>query len=368
LWDYTSFTEAPADSDLSNITYGTFAEHAWSTTPAGAVWNYSNANFGLLGAILERVYERPYRRVLEHEVYRPLGLRHTHARREEAVETGQAVWGYGVSQSSLKHDYDPWRLYTPSTGATPPSFEWVAPEDEEDNAFARPAGLTWSTAEDECRIGAFLVSGEPRILDDELRGEMLSAQALTDPLPDSAAYGFGLALGKHINLGPTEGYDIGFWEHGGATLRMSSEFFVFPEQDLVFSVLTNTSLNDPAESSAWQMLAVSLIHTYVALPPAQAPTPPEPADDGARYAGTYADPRGLGTVELHWDGSALTLSAPDLAALGAKVDENVIIAQKNLLVFQVDGQQNALQVWPSTSSDAGYLVSRADAFTRVATP
>jgi CubicO group peptidase (beta-lactamase class C family) len=368
LWDYTPWIDAPADSELADTVYGTFAEHEWSTTPPRAVWNYSNANFSLLGAVLERVYRAPYARVLERELYRPLGLRHTHARRDGALAAGHAVWSYGLPPSSLLSGYDPWSLYAPpSTGdaSEAPALAWVAPDEQEDNAFVRPAGLTWSTAEDECRIGAFLVSGEPEILDDALRGEMFSAQVHTAPSPDSAAYGFGLAVSKHITLGPDEAYDIDFWEHDGATLRMRSDFFVFPKQDLVFSVLTNTSLSDGTESTVWQLLLVSVIRAYVELPSPHAAVPPDPADDGARYTGTYEDPNGFGKVELRWDGMALRISAPDLVALGAQVDEIVTVAQKNVLVVNVDGQPNALEVWPSSTSDAGYLVSRADALTRV---
>ena len=87
---------------------------------------------------------------------------------------------------------------------------------------------------------------------------------------------------------------------------------------------------------------------------------------GARYAGTYADPLGLGRVVLEWDGSKLTLTAPELAAQGAVVDKKMSIAQKNVVVGRIDGQKVVLQVWPSSNSDAAYLVSRTDSFTRVA--
>jgi CubicO group peptidase (beta-lactamase class C family) len=369
LWDYTPWTEASADADLAKFTYGTFAEHEWSTTPPGAVWNYSNANFALLGAVLERVYGEPYRKVVERAVYKPLRMRHTYARREEAVESGHAVWSYGVSPKALaSSSYDPWSVYSvPDASGTPQSMEWVAPQDQEDNAFLRPAGLTWSTAEDECRVGSFLISGNDRVLHEGLRHEIVTPQAKTAPDANAADYGFGIGLSQHLRLGP-DAYDIEFWEHNGATVRMGSEMFVFPEQGLTFSVLTNSSLRTEEASTAWQLLVISILRAYVALPQPHAATAPEPPDDGARYAGTYADPLGLGTVVLQWDGSKLTLTAPELTARGAMVDELLQIAQKNLLIGRIDGQPVGLQVWPSSSSDAAYLVSRADAFTRVAGP
>ena len=370
LWDYTPWTDAPEDSDVARFTYGTFAEHEWSTTPPGAVWNYSNANFALLGAVLERVYGEPYRKVIERALYQPLRMRHTYARRAEAIETGHAVWSFGVPLKALSSStYDPWSQYqAPDPSAAPLSMEWVAPEDQEDNAFVRPAGLTWSTAEDECRVGSFLMFGDRRVLSDDLRQEMVTPQAKTAPDPNAGGYGFGIGSGKHLRLGPETAYDIEFLEHNGATMRMISEMFAFPEQGLTFSVLTNSRMDTDEASAAWQSLVISVIHAYVALPPPHAPDAPEPPDDGARYAGTYADPLGLGTVVVQWDGSKLTLAAPELTARGAKVDETLVIAQKNVLIGTVDGQPVGLQVWPSSNSDAAYLVSRVDAFTRIAGP
>jgi CubicO group peptidase (beta-lactamase class C family) len=360
LWDYASWEDAPNDHALAQTLHGTFAQNEWATTEPGDVWNYSNAGYAVLGAILERAYRRSYPDVMAREVYAPLGLSNTYARRADAIATGRAVWGFGAGREQTA-GLDPFDLSETFSDTLSSAAEWVAPADTVDNAFTRPAGLSWSTAEDECRVGAFLLEGRRRVLREVTRREMLTPQTLLTPGETVASYSFGLILARGVGLGPDAFYDVPVIMHDGATLTMASTFLALPEHDFVMSVLRNA--NDAPASLI--ELQVTALRQYAGLTlPGTPPAPSEP-DDGARYAGTYSDPQAFGTLELRWDGAQLSVRAPDIEALGGEVDPEVVIARKNVLMILVDGQPVELTVWPSASSEAGYLVSRHDAFTRV---
>jgi CubicO group peptidase (beta-lactamase class C family) len=359
LWDYTPWSDAPADGALETTLRGAFAENEWATTPPGVAYNYANPNYAVLGAVLEHAYARPYAEVMQREVYAPLRLHDTFARRADAVRTGRAVWGYGLSRTQLSgQDY--FDLAGASVDDLSPA--WVPPAEEVDNAFLRPAGLSWSTAEDECRVGVFLLEGQRGYLRAATRRELLTPQTELTPGVPEVAYSFGLLIGDGLPLGADEWYDVPLWTHDGATPTMSSTFLVLPEQRFVLSVLRNA----PESPDSLTALLATTVRQYAGLPAKQPAPPVVPPDSGARYAGTYADPQAFGTLELSWDGTHLTVSAPALESLGVTVDPTVIVARPNVLVLTVDGQPIELTVWPSASSDAGYLVAREDAFVRTA--
>lgn len=359
LWDYTPWIDAPADAALEETLHGIFAEQEWATTPPGAAYNYSNAGYAVLGAVLERAYGRTYAQVMEREVYQPLRLQDTFARRSDALRTGRAVWGYGLSRAQLSGlDY----FDLTGSGAASLTPVWVSPADEVDNAFLRPAGLTWSTAEDECQLGAFLLQGQQSYLRAATRREMVTPQTELIPGVPEVSYALGLVVGHGLTLAPDEWYDVPLWTHDGATTTMASTFLVLPEQHFVLTVLRNAPEAQPSLAA----LLATTVQQYAGLPPKRPAPPVVPPDSGARYAGTYADPQASGTLKLSWDGTNLTVSAPELEANGLTVDPNVVVAQRNVLVLTVDGEPIQLTVWPSASSDAGYLVAREDSFVRIA--
>lgn len=360
LWDYTPAYEAPDDDQLQRALWGTFAEREWAPTPPRAVWSYANSNYALLGAILERAYRRPYAEVMRQEVYEPLHMTGTHARRDDALATGRAVWGFG-SVSEQENDEDAFDLA--ALLASPPwagAPQWVAPSEHGENAFLRPSGGAWSSAEDECRLGAFLVDGRRAFLSDANRAALVAPRVETIPGGASLSYAYGLMVAPTLRLGPDE-YDVTTWTHDGSTLTMVSLFLALPEQRFVISVLRNARDQSPA----FPALLSTALAQYARLPAPHAAPVPQP-DDPARYAGTYSDPQGLGTLHLRWDGATLSISAPDIEAMGIAVAPAVTIARPNVLVFTLDERPYRFTVWPSAHGSAGYLVGREDSFTRVA--
>jgi CubicO group peptidase (beta-lactamase class C family) len=361
LWDYTPGYEAPEDWRLQHTVWGVFAAKEWAPTPVAAAHNYANPNYALLAAILERAYGRAYAEIMEREVYRPLRMRDTYARRDDALETGRAVWSFGAkgAPAAADDDFDPAALIAvPPPWLAPPS--WVSPAEQADNAFLRPAGLSWSTAEDECMIGAMLVGGAPSFLSEASRAALVNPQTPVTPGDPNLSYAFGLYVSPRLVLAPDEQYDLQSWTHSGGTLSMASFFLVIPERRLVISVLRNTR----DQTGHLRGIMSAALSGYAQLPERHA-APPVPPDEGARYAGSYRDPDGLGTLVLQWDGSSLRVSAPELEARGIAVGPSVTIIRPNVLLIPILGRPLQFTVWPSELSDAGYLVGREDSFTRV---
>jgi CubicO group peptidase (beta-lactamase class C family) len=59
--------------------------------PVGAAWEYSNANYSLLGLIIEAASGEAYSDYVQNHVFTPLEMRHTYTSRAEAERNGVAV-------------------------------------------------------------------------------------------------------------------------------------------------------------------------------------------------------------------------------------------------------------------------------------
>jgi CubicO group peptidase (beta-lactamase class C family) len=59
--------------------------------PVGAAWEYSNANYSLLGLIIEAASGEAYPDYVQNHVFTPLEMRHTYTSRAEAERNGVAV-------------------------------------------------------------------------------------------------------------------------------------------------------------------------------------------------------------------------------------------------------------------------------------
>jgi CubicO group peptidase (beta-lactamase class C family) len=61
------------------------------TRPVGAAWEYSNANYSLLGLIVEAASGESYADYVKDHVFAPLEMRHTYTSQAEAKQNGPAV-------------------------------------------------------------------------------------------------------------------------------------------------------------------------------------------------------------------------------------------------------------------------------------
>jgi CubicO group peptidase (beta-lactamase class C family) len=326
LFDYPPFVEDPADSALRDRALGRFAENEYSLMPPSIAWQYSNPNYAIAGLIDETLDGRPWADIMAEDVIAPLGLSHTYPRRDDmlAVESDMAS-GHG---STVPFDYfDPFEAPEPELG-------WVAPEEQLDCAFTRPAGLVWSTPTDQVKLLAFFIDGAPEVLSDELRLEMMSEAATLYNHSRGVGYGYGLLVQSVYPSSFGDFYETPFVWHDGATLSMSSLSFILPEQRVAVSVLANGAGEDTskvaqvaAEAAAGDRLTGAKLSVDIVG---------RPSTDLESYAGTYSD-RNLGEVTITWEDNHLAVSMPVLEELGAHIGELEPVGN-DLFLLDVDGE------------------------------
>jgi CubicO group peptidase (beta-lactamase class C family) len=281
---------------------GTFARNEVALMPPGLVYNYSNPAFSIAGFLNEVVEQRPWADIVQSEVFEPLEMFHTYARRDDMLAAESDMAGAeGVNVLW----FDP---FDPEAANVQPINAWIPPEAEIDNAFTRPAGLVWSTASDQVRLMAFLIDGDSDLLSDELRHAMMTPHAPLINHLETAGYGYGLVI-ESVYPAPdgTGVYDVPLVSHGGNTQTMTSASTMLPEQRVAVSVLANGASENLTAVTAAALAAAA----GGALPPLSPPPPglDPPAADLASYAGTFTDPS-LGEVRLAFDGTQITVEAP----------------------------------------------------------
>ncbi len=179
------------------------------TTAPGVAYAYSNANYLVLGLLVERVAGQPYAKFVHDHVFAPLAMTHASADRATGVANG-------LSQAH--------RLWFGLPGE-------VTPLDRPDLV---PAGFLMASASDLGRFVAAQVDGGTldgrRILSASATAEMQKGVAPMG-LGDPGRYGLGWADGT---LG-----DVRMVGHVGSTTDMASAVFFSPEQRFGVVLLLN---------------------------------------------------------------------------------------------------------------------------------
>lgn len=238
--------------------------------PAGAVWSYNNAGFGLAGRVIEVVTGRPYEAVAQTMVLDPLGMDNSYFFPADVISR-RFVVGHRVDEKEGIVIERPWALAR----------------------SAHAVGGLCSSARDQMRYARFhlgdgaAANGE-RLLSDETMATMQS--------PCCAA-NLGRQMGLSWILKDIAGERVVM--HGGATNGQLSAFLMVPARGFALTVLTNadegTMLNDAVVNWA-------LSHYLRLVEPA---TTHLTLDAAAldEYLGTYT--ARLGDLELYLDGEQL---------------------------------------------------------------
>lgn len=170
-------------------------------------FNYADANFVAVGAVIEALTGQPYERVLRRVILGPLGLEKTWSQEFEPAR----------GRVALHHmDED-------DRSGNEPSTEFVT--------RTGAAGGMASTASDLASWGNALFGG--RVLQRSSLEEMTDFDATADLLCrqlDRCAPSYGLGMGETLRDGWT------VWEHSGSTGALLT---YFPEQRITIAVLTN---------------------------------------------------------------------------------------------------------------------------------
>ena len=195
----------------------------------GEKWSYSNTNYVVLGMIIEKVTGEKYADVLEHDFFKPLGLRQTTYCPSRPSDPAFAE-GYTTESGTAKPD-----AYLSMT-----------------QPFA--AGALCSTARDLVKWQRALMGG--RVVNPKSYALMTTPDTLNNGKPLN--YGFGLGT---ANLGPHRAI-----AHNGGINGFTTMGIYFPDDSVNIAVLSNAGAGPDA-------LALNVARAIFGMPVVAAPKP-----------------------------------------------------------------------------------------------
>jgi D-alanyl-D-alanine carboxypeptidase len=230
----------------------------------GSDWKYSNSNYAIAAAVVEKVAGRPLSTWLEEHVFDPLGMADTG--REGSALVHRRASGYNREKDGLRNAYysDP------------------------DRAIG--AGDLYSTAADLLRW------------DQALYTDKLVPRAALDLMFTPARDGYGYGWCLRDKLGRRAIY------HPGDGAGFSSAIFRFPDDHLTVIVLENLGDGIPAPKVGLDLASLALDRKIV-TPADRKPVPVAPAILD-RYTGEYQLDGGPSLI-VRREGDGLVLQPPD---------------------------------------------------------
>jgi len=180
-------------------------------TLPGERFTYNNVNTIILGLVIEAVSGQSYESFMVEHILHPLGMMDTFANRERAIATGRRAQGY-VTQ---------FVFFTMQSDIS----------NEGANAYM-PAGYIVSSVRDMARwmeVQLGLATDIPEIFHTIIPRSHEAGRSIAEP--DGSYY----AAGWFVNA------DQSFVEHGGTTLGFGSNVFLFPDEQIGITVLSNLS-------------------------------------------------------------------------------------------------------------------------------
>lgn len=208
----------------------------------GEKFEYSNSNYILLTDIAEKLYKKPFARILQDEVFKPAGMLHSGLDSNQRVGAARAT-GYMLNAAGV-----------------------LEPAQAIDISIAAGAGGVYTTADD-------LLRWSKAIADNKLYSRALAAQAFQ---PVKGDYGLGWMCPSsdgHRGIG-----------HTGAVNGFLAYFIYYPLEQLTLIFLSNTgSFN--GRQLASDLTALAFNEPYQ-LPKAAETTALSQADLQS-YAGVY---------------------------------------------------------------------------------
>jgi D-alanyl-D-alanine carboxypeptidase len=197
---------------------------------SGTQWSYSNSNFLLLGAIIERQTGRAFTSVVEAELFRPLGMASI---RYEVGGSPKPALGY---------------TRTPPAGTRADSARWYPaweePKPGDDCIPCSPMGGGYSTADDLARFADALVDN--RILNRDMTTLVLTGYIDAD-YGGRDGYGFETRLVNGVKIAG----------HRGSLAGSSNQVEFYPDLGYVLVVLGNTDSGTEAIAAHVRALLTS---------------------------------------------------------------------------------------------------------------
>jgi CubicO group peptidase (beta-lactamase class C family) len=338
LYDYLTVDGPTEDAALDDfLTSPAFAESAYSMVPPGTFYNYSNPDYYLAGLALERLGGVSYPRAVTERVFSPLGMTRSFFQPSEVLADGNFTDG-----ASTTAEGEPWD---------------VAP-DSYDNAWARPAGYAFSSVGDYAKFVQFLYAGNPAVLADEEREEMLSPQVdMLSPGGTQAhlmSYGFGTVITREFAVGG-RGYARDLIWHDGSIAGFASSFFLLPSTGFGMVWFANAT-----EASFNESLALALSSFGDLEDPTTWPPPGLAVDTTVfpSYAGTYDDPDDLGQVTATASDGTLSIGIPSFEEAGLPYEPLLEPTSMDNFAVTVDGAPFAVTFIADSTGTYEWLRTR----------
>ena len=183
----------------------------YSVTSKQGTYVYANANYGLLGKVIEAVSGMSYGEYLESNIFRPLGMKHTYTSLEEAKKAGliagyRNYFGFAVSQEC---DY---------------------PDKNSHGWLTIPAGYIISTALDMSRYLQSYLNEDGTILTKESIASMFGE---TVYVAENNSYGLGWGV---LDRDGTK-----IISHGGLVDNYTCQAFLIPKLKICGVILMNNN-------------------------------------------------------------------------------------------------------------------------------
>lgn len=204
----------------------------------GEQYKYGTINYDVLGLVIEVVSGQSYESFMTEQVFRPLGLYHTYAYKEEALATGQLAQGYRSS------------------------FFITSPYDAPNYAGNKPAGYIMSCTKDMARwmnIQMGVVQDIPEVFKAVIQKSHNGNISVPDI--DGMYYGAGWSVNA----------DKTIIEHSGNNPNFSTEVVILPSEHTALCLLTNgantnmalvKSIIDILDGNLTQSYKISIIQLW----------------------------------------------------------------------------------------------------------
>jgi CubicO group peptidase (beta-lactamase class C family) len=238
--------------------------------PPGELSSFSNYGAGLAGEALSWVSGRPFERLMEEEIFLPLGMGHTTFRERRATKAALP----GPMPDALAADVADGFHWT-AEGFERRPYEYIGQ--------IAPAGSASSTAGDMARYMLALL-GDGQAAGTAIYGPR-TAQAFRTPILTTPAGVNGWAHGFVVE--PLPGGRTGYG-HSGATLAFASNMVTAPDLGLGVFVAANTETGRPLVLD----LPAAVVRAFYAAPsPFPRAGSPELVAQAGRFAGHYLTTR-----------------------------------------------------------------------------
>lgn len=278
IGDFTNITWQNAMfADPYRTWYFPVAMDSFTTAPIfapGAAYSYCNANYSMLGILLEEQLNDSLHHVLRDSLLTPLNLGNTYMETFEPYTNAYAHnWSAPNFNPALAVD----------CVSTPHEALWTS---------AEAAGGYFSTPIDLVNWGHALYSGQ--VL------SPASTAAMTTFLPVNSSYynGYGLGCQRFPYMSRT------YWGHGGNYYGYAASMMYYPPDSICIALLINQDVNATLVARIFMNTLVNSLATDVT----------EPADTSGTFA-CYPNPANE-NVTVEWPavpGTPVTLILTDLA-------------------------------------------------------